>query len=347
MGQTSNPSVPVMSYNKVIAGWLQYYPIGSTQYDEYPITLLQDMSYGDFVYRYEPAQGAAKYFIFEGRFPPDGVKQADPWYPIGYILDKVKGVEIYRVEEKGWWIWRKEYVYTVPVPYKTGTGEDIFRVTVPVGEFREFPDQGINITVYEKDSQMLLKITPLPQSETTIVTLSNILIQTSPVVEIGETIVFTHTADVDLHVYTWDGQHVGMNYVTGEYELGIEGAKSSGNVHGGGYEWIAFPDFLETYYVIDATPVKLWLEEYNTWANAFGVSTVEVLNITASVTLVHYDENGIRQESEPIPITVNLDNPTVLSVRCKLFIISNRFSIGFPKVSNQAFSNQPYFFKNF
>jgi M6 family metalloprotease-like protein len=47
-------------------------------------------------------------------------------------------------------------------------------------------------------------------------------------------------ADLDLHVFCDDGRHVGVNYATGEYEVGVEGAITNGD-NVGAPEWIFFP----------------------------------------------------------------------------------------------------------
>ena len=46
--------------------------------------------------------------------------------------------------------------------------------------------------------------------------------------------------DLDLHAFTPDGKHVGMNYTTGKYENEISGAVASGNLFSGD-KWIFVP----------------------------------------------------------------------------------------------------------
>jgi hypothetical protein len=46
--------------------------------------------------------------------------------------------------------------------------------------------------------------------------------------------------DLDLHVFCGDGRHVGVDYETGEYEVGIEGAITNGD-NLGAPEWVFFP----------------------------------------------------------------------------------------------------------
>jgi hypothetical protein len=48
----------------------------------------------------------------------------------------------------------------------------------------------------------------------------------------------------DLHLYCDDGRHVGMNYKTGEYEIGVVGAETAGDSHGSP-EWIFVPESLK------------------------------------------------------------------------------------------------------
>jgi hypothetical protein len=114
--------------------------------------------------------------------------------------------------------------------------------------------------------------------------------------------------DVDLHVYTRDGKHVGPIYENENilYEIGIENATTSRNILGGGPEWIFLPDNVEFYAVADPTPAKKWAQE-------LGIS-IENMAIPVTVDVVHYDENGARQASKPVTLSVNLTAPTHLAV---------------------------------
>ena len=67
--------------------------------------------------------------------------------------------------------------------------------------------------------------------------------------------------DLDLHLYTDDGKHIGMNYQTGEYEIQIEGAIISGD-NQDAPEWIFIPQNITNYhFVVSSYDNQKFLEE--------------------------------------------------------------------------------------
>jgi len=56
---------------------------------------------------------------------------------------------------------------------------------------------------------------------------------------------------LSLHAYSDDGKHVGMNYLTGKYEMQIPGARASG-VQPNGHEWIIVPENVNVKYGVDS-----------------------------------------------------------------------------------------------
>ena len=66
--------------------------------------------------------------------------------------------------------------------------------------------------------------------------------------------------DLDLHVYTDDGRHVGMNYVTGQYEMQVDGALASSNLLNA-HEWILLPQGIPFHYIVRSTSTSKFLEE--------------------------------------------------------------------------------------
>jgi M6 family metalloprotease-like protein len=64
--------------------------------------------------------------------------------------------------------------------------------------------------------------------------------------------------DLDLHVYADDGRHVGMNYVTGEYEVQVDGAETSGNQINS-HEWILLPAGTGFHYTVRSAPTQAFL----------------------------------------------------------------------------------------
>jgi len=67
--------------------------------------------------------------------------------------------------------------------------------------------------------------------------------------------------DLDLHAYTPDGKHVGMNYETGIFEMQIPGVIASGGFYNSS-EWISVPEDSAAYFVISSRPTALFLEEH-------------------------------------------------------------------------------------
>ena len=68
--------------------------------------------------------------------------------------------------------------------------------------------------------------------------------------------------DLDLHAYDSEGNHVGVNYETGEFEVQIEGVIYSGDVPGG-EEYILIPDKTDITFVIVAKEAQEVVENYN------------------------------------------------------------------------------------
>ena len=67
--------------------------------------------------------------------------------------------------------------------------------------------------------------------------------------------------NLDLHAYTPDGRHIGMNYTSGEYENQVEGAVASGDLEGGD-EWIFVPFGTNVTYAVSSYPTGKFLEAY-------------------------------------------------------------------------------------
>ena len=86
--------------------------------------------------------------------------------------------------------------------------------------------------------------------------------------------------DLDLHAYTADNMHVGMNYDTGDYEVEIPGAVMSGDFRGG-IEWIFVPSDIEVYFSVTGENLETLSEE----------------GAEYQLAIMYYDENGNRYNS--------------------------------------------------
>ena len=310
-----DPTAPIMSYNKEWAGWLTYdEPINKGSYGEIPnpITLLKDMSLGDKVYRYETGTKAAKYFIFEGRHPPDDIKE-DYLMPVTgycslldlylYKLNKAKGILLYRVTEDEY---KRIKVYSVPhqvLPWFSITNENM--VTLTPGDTYRDDEAKVKFTALEKNGQLWVNISENPISSRKVVSLYNTSWEIPGLTMESEPINSQRHFDLDLHVYTYDGREIGMDYTTGEYRVQVEDARTTFDTPGGGPEWISLPDDEKVYCVVDPTPAR-------EWANELGI---EVENIKATWQIVYYDEEGTRKESDPITFDISLDEPALLGLQ--------------------------------
>lgn len=95
--------------------------------------------------------------------------------------------------------------------------------------------------------------------------------------------------DYDLHAFTPDGRHVGKNYTSGEYEIHIEGATTSGDMLWG-VEWIFVPDNEVVRFIISNHDTEEYLKKYPEAANI-------TANMSYNMTIYHEDGNSIRYDS--------------------------------------------------
>jgi len=86
--------------------------------------------------------------------------------------------------------------------------------------------------------------------------------------------------DLDLHAYTPDGRHVGVNYNAGLYENQIPGAIASGDMFA--EEWIFVPKNVSVRWVVDSHDVAQYLRE---------IDSTENLSLNYSITEMVYGPN--------------------------------------------------------
>ncbi|NYZ74365.1 hypothetical protein H0O00_04440 [Candidatus Micrarchaeota archaeon] len=92
--------------------------------------------------------------------------------------------------------------------------------------------------------------------------------------------------DQDLHAYDDQGNHVGLNYDTGEYELEIPGAIASGDLKDDA-EWIFVPEGTNVRYEVSDYKTQRFLQQYPKYA-AYAQPA------TFNTTMVKYDASGTR-----------------------------------------------------
>ncbi len=302
LGCKYNPPIPVIGFDRNKAGWLKYKDIRESDIgdsgNEYTISYLDDSALqNEGLLRLSTTSSKDnKYFIFEGRRIFDGVTPdplIDTDYPLFYGADK--GIVIYDVDgsdkiwrETAFEIWDQ---FNLLSHYQNTLNNE---VTVSPGKSKLFACGLLKATCLSEGDKLKLKIEHFLKpinikiwSITTARPLFNNLLSAPE----------NSNLDVDLHIITSDGRRIGMDYPNDTYYNEIEGAVTSGNVLGGGPEWITVPeDINATAYVTLSPDLKTLILSDNS-------STVEV-----SSTLTVYDENGNTKISEPISINITSEN---------------------------------------
>lgn len=105
--------------------------------------------------------------------------------------------------------------------------------------------------------------------------------------------------DYGLHVYTYDGRNVGLNYITGEYENNMENVTTSGNISSG-----AFPILKKSCYgvkyMVKNKKKKLAVGErmYITEATVKGEGVSEILKTSSKFTITAKGRPGDHHEED-------------------------------------------------
>jgi len=301
-----NPPAPIMSWNRKEAGWLNK-PADHVGLGEHRIELLEDMNLDDDIVFFKVPTSVNTELLFEGRLPPDGVSISKIDAPTGEerpenTLEKVRGIKVYEIQYLVPWV----KVFAIPNHEESTSGEEDRTVTlVADGQPYEDHKRGLHMSaiIKDPDGELYVKIEPLSLRNRNVVALESTVFD---ILGLGYGSAPGNDStmlDVDLRAFTVDGQRVGMNYSSGMYEIGIQDAVASGNILGGGPEWISLPDEIFAHFVIDATPAVEYAQEHN----------ITITSITANLSVVQYDELGNRSQSEIVPISVDLEEPTVLN----------------------------------
>ena len=114
----------------------------------------------------------------------------------------------------------------------------------------------------------------------------------------GDRINFT-LPDIDLHAYTSDGRHIGVNYSTGVYENQIPGAISSGDLIGA-REWIFVPNNVQVTFYTSSRDTASYFKELTSAKDLSSGDT------TFSLEMISYDSNGKSTVSSPTNQIVGL-----------------------------------------
>ncbi len=334
----TNSPPPISLLNRERAGWLTY---SDLPHDTAPIALtpISEMHYGDIVYTYELGDffgPSSPRYIFELRNGLDSVPSApeqsytDPnnQRTQGSTVLGSSGLEIYR--EFGAFVSRADnYLHPtcgsvdeissvfigalihhgfdscVFVTYNVMAyhSMDVARnnPTLTAGQTYNDNFAGVEFTLNSDGRTLTINHSP---HSTTVVSLSSGT-HGPPSGWFGNIPPNSNTPMLyaDLQAYSSDGNHVGPNYQTGNYDVDIKGAEVGGALTP--IQWISIPDSTVASYIIDGT------------SQIKSAQTSGIANpvISAQVNIIHYDSNGVRTMYPPINYTLTGDNPQTQQIK--------------------------------
>jgi PKD repeat protein len=296
LGYRYNPPSPIIGFEKnqitegirVKTSWLPYKNISVSDIadsgNEYTISYLDDPTLHDEGLLRLSTKESTK-FIFEARRKTDGVAKESSGESNPLFCSANKGIVIYNVDSNNK-IWRE--ASNKDLQNFLNINNDI---TMSPGESKKLNSNTLKVTCISAEDKVKLKIEPFYPIETKIWSITtNVVDNVASVFSVPD----DSNPDVDLHVITSDGRHVGMDYINGTYYNEIEGAETSGNLLGGGPEWISMPANIDaTAYVTISPDMETLLSDNDSF------------NVSVSSTFIVYDENGNMEKSEPVSINIS------------------------------------------
>jgi M6 family metalloprotease-like protein len=280
------------SYSKEWLGWLKSREYQHPSYGAYWINSLTTMRYGDDVFKYKINDNM--YYILEVRnknsqystWDTTAPIQRPAWPALTYDSAEV----IYKVEKKNnmWIVNVVSHIVLFPLQdYHSDNANEVLFTVV---------DESWG-TTYEMKTE--IKKPSIWKKIGAVLNPKALLLSLIPQVIHGTPFQFEYPLpDLDLHAYSDDGKHVGMNYATGEYETQIPEATASGDLWNG-QEWIFVPEDVNVHFVVNAKDNKDFFDAFpEAWEISNGIEAFDL-------NLVYYDSDGNRWESSPITEQIN------------------------------------------
>lgn len=306
MGYQYNPPAPIIGFEKnqttkgtrVKTSWLSYKDITSSDItdlgNEYTISYLDDLALHDEGLLRLNTKVSTK-FIFEARRKTDGVAKESSKENNPLFDSAGKGIVIYNVDSSNK-IFRETSPRAVSdLWYPSYTNRVNNDVTISSGESKYLDSYTWKATCLSAGDKVKLKIEPVFPKNYNVWSIA--VTTADSLYDSLLSVPDNSNPDVDLHVITSDGRRVGMDYANGTYYNEIDGAETSGNLLGGGPEWIAIPDGIDaTAYVTISPDMKTLLLDNDS------------SNVNVSSTLMVYDENGNMEKSEHFSINISSKN---------------------------------------
>ncbi|HIH93146.1 TPA: PKD domain-containing protein [Methanosarcina acetivorans] len=258
------------SFSKVNSGWLNFKE--ETEFKDYEIYPLDSLHFGDEVIKFKPNEYSDDFYIFEYRraIGHDSILNNDQ---NRVNEDNPNGVIVIYTATNGSTLHtttnsltgkNETDTYTVHVlnsNLENNWNEPTFYNEVSSIEdlFYSYDKEEIDIVL--KFINFSVVDVPDGNSAKINVQLENEIGLKGVILQMTNTIFYnllfpyplnyTVNPTLSLHAYTDDGNHVGMNYETGEYEVQIPGARTSG-LQPNEREWIIVPEDVNVKYVVDS-----------------------------------------------------------------------------------------------
>lgn len=270
-------------YTKVAASWLEFFR--GTINNTYSLKALESMKKGDTVLTLDdPLSANAEYFyIIEARdsnayfgAPESGVML----YKVSFGFDHHTVNRILTQSSPNAASNAAGQVYAKPTLYSTSGPGSVYR-NVP-GKFQ------VKL-VSQSDSPYTASVSIEPFDPVSMI--GPIVAPGLPPIKFpsgaaAENALPGTMPDQDLHAYDDQGNHVGLNYETGEYELEIPGAIASGDLKDD-EEWIFVPEGTNVRYEVSDYKTQRFLQDYPKYA-------AYAQPLTFNTTMVRYDASGNR-----------------------------------------------------
>lgn len=298
--QTGTRPSQMSGYSKMKLGWVTSQIIG---YNTYELESIETLSAGDFqnVLTFYPGglpfQPGLVYYVVECRTDFSSFGQ---WQNEWRAPDS--GIVLYEVTTRP---------FSLDIVNKiTLSGQDYLRSTLKSsGDYYLDPFALVNFSFVQREARddgyySTVSINPWTPLDLLGAKLSQTLSQISlPLAPSSMDL----TPDLDLHAYTSDGRHIGMNYASGIYENQISGALASGDLIGAD-EWILVPEGTEVTFSVSTHDVDAFLEAYPEYQSQFD-------EMPFNVTYVGFDKNGTRHDMKLEALSITPNSTVQLDMR--------------------------------
>lgn len=267
------------SYTKEFLGWLRYQRYDLGEAGAWWIDALAELSYNDPIIQYvmelRSDSTPDKYYIVEARNPQDECHRWDASAPqTGLVLYWVDtngfpkhGTDVENISQSIdiYTIMNSSDYFLDPVYLTT------FRVTQEDQSACHYSAR-LEISPAAPPQENLAGIILLPDGQVAM-DIAPIYPTAIPVLNPAE------GPDLDLHVYTTDGRHIGMNYISGVYENQVDGALTSGDRFNSN-EWILLPEGIDYRYVVRSLSTAQFLQDYpEALAYTSGVDSYQIYGL--------------------------------------------------------------------